>query len=419
MNSLPLLDLAGVKAGTGADSEAAPLKTPEGGEAFGTLLDQASLPAEEEEMDAEPRPGEPAPVEEKKEAGGMLWAAAPPAFFFHVHQPPPKAPGEGEAVEGARMGDWAAVPAGNELGIAPEGGLEPADGEPKAMGAGPAPTKVEGVEEGGAAGGEKKPAMEGKALDLDVFEPFSEKTAPLTPAKPIESKEPPAPPPVDGTVVAKLDSRVRNEGKMAEIAPEVVQKMPTREVAQRVVPEAARIESFLASGQPAATPDVDGGGIALAEVEAPRVVEAANLVETIRTEVAQLRQRGEAVMTVVLKPDHGTELEVQVSIGRDGLIRAEARCERGDFQALQAQWPQLQQTLGAHGIRMTELSGQGGPGPEGFQNFEQWQDSRRESGREEAMFEEETSAARPGIRITKEQPQPAVAQASRQWQSWA
>ncbi|HUS36117.1 MAG TPA: hypothetical protein VM680_12270 [Verrucomicrobiae bacterium] len=228
-----------------------------------------------------------------------------------------------------------------------------------------------------------------------------------------------------GTLVAQLENRVKNSGKSAEIAPAIEQKMPVRDVSRRVVVETARIESFHAEKQPSHLLNAEFE-VGAAEIIPVKTVDAARLVETIRTEVANVRHLGETNMTVVLRPDSGTQLSLNVSIGRDGTIHAQARCERGDFQTLNAQWPQLQQSLAAHGIRIADLSNQNNPqqhhhsSADQFQNFDRGQNPQQREQAEVLNFEEQFGASRNKTSLSKPQPPTAsVAHAPRHWQSWA
>lgn len=269
------------------------------------------------------------------------------------------------------------------------------------------------------------------SLDLKVFEPVSieiplPEATPTEAAKAVELQRPAVTNASHGTLVAQLENRVKNTEKSAEIAPTIEQKMPVREVSRRAVVETTRIEPFHAEKQPSHLLNADFD-VAPAETIEVKTVDPTKLIETIRTEVGSLRQRGEANITVVLRPDSGTQLSLDVSIGRDGTILAQARCERGDFQALNAQWPQLQQSLAAHGIRIADLSNQNNPqqqhhhsAADQFQNFDRGQNPQQREQREVLNFEEQFGASRNKIPLSKPQPSiAAVAQAQRQWQSWA
>ena len=271
----------------------------------------------------------------------------------------------------------------------------------------------------------------GIPLDPKLFEPISTDLAFTEPSpalsdKVVEAQGPAVTNASHGTLVAKLENRVKNTEKTAEFAPANQQKMPVREISRRVVVETARVESFHAEQQPGHLLDAEFE-LAPAEIIELKTVDTTKLVESIRTEVSSLRHRGEMNMTVVLRPDSGTQLSLDVSIGRDGTIHAQARCERGDFQTLNAQWPQLQHSLAAHGIRIADLSNQNNsqqqqhhPAADQFQNFDRGQNSQQREQREISNFEEQFGASRNKTRLSKPQPQTAlIAPAPRHWQSWA
>ncbi len=92
--------------------------------------------------------------------------------------------------------------------------------------------------------------------------------------------------------------------------------------------------------------------------ESSRPVEAAASVERIATlvgrETTLFRQHGSDSMAVVLRPDANTELLVHLS-RHNGQIEANVRCERGDFQQLNALWSQLQEALGHQKVRLAPL----------------------------------------------------------------
>jgi hypothetical protein len=280
-----------------------------------------------------------------------------------------------------------------------------------------------------------KPSRESKdagAIELGrkLFEPVLPETAGIESAKIISAKNvqaqaPPAANAAHGTLVAQLENHVKNTDKSAEIAPAIEQKMPTRDFLRRAVGELTRVESFQSAkeGSRLLVPDFDASP---AEVIPVKSLEAARLVESIRTEVASLRQHGDNAVTVVLRPDSGTQLSIDLSVARDGTIRAVARCDRGDFQSLHTQWPQLQQSLAAHGIRVADLSNQNHPQQNNhrsagaFQNLDRGENPRQRDQRDGPSFEDQFSASNTKLSPNKPQPQPAkTASATRRWQSWA
>jgi hypothetical protein len=78
------------------------------------------------------------------------------------------------------------------------------------------------------------------------------------------------------------------------------------------------------------------------------------LSSLVRREAALVRQYHSDSMAVVLRPDTDTELFVHFS-RRHGQIEVTIRCERGDTLPLAALWPQLQESLAHHKVRLAPL----------------------------------------------------------------
>ena len=68
--------------------------------------------------------------------------------------------------------------------------------------------------------------------------------------------------------------------------------------------------------------------------------------------VAHLRQTKNESVSVVLKPDAGTELLLRVEM-RDGALSAQLHFERGGSPALDQHWDELQRRLAEHGVRLS------------------------------------------------------------------
>ena len=79
-----------------------------------------------------------------------------------------------------------------------------------------------------------------------------------------------------------------------------------------------------------------------------------NLVSSVTREVAQFKRYNAESMAVVLKPDAHTEIFLHL-VSRNGSVEMQARFERGDFQALNGHWSQLQQSLSQNGVRLGAL----------------------------------------------------------------
>jgi hypothetical protein len=79
------------------------------------------------------------------------------------------------------------------------------------------------------------------------------------------------------------------------------------------------------------------------------------LSQLVLRETSLVRQHGPGSMAVVLRPEPGTELFVHFTSQRNGQVQATVRCERGEFQHLNALWPQLQESLALHKVNLAPL----------------------------------------------------------------
>lgn len=78
------------------------------------------------------------------------------------------------------------------------------------------------------------------------------------------------------------------------------------------------------------------------------------LSRLVAEEAALVRRHRSESLSVVLRPDAGTELYVHLS-RKDGQVEAVVRCERGDFVLLNGLWGQLQESLARHQVRLAPL----------------------------------------------------------------
>jgi hypothetical protein len=71
----------------------------------------------------------------------------------------------------------------------------------------------------------------------------------------------------------------------------------------------------------------------------------------------RLSDVGNGSLQVVIKPDAGTQLSLELR-QRDGGIEAQANLQQGDFAHLNQRWPELQQQLEQRGIKLGALTGE-------------------------------------------------------------
>jgi len=97
---------------------------------------------------------------------------------------------------------------------------------------------------------------------------------------------------------------------------------------------------------------LDVGATATTKATSAEAVERVS--KLIGRETVLFRQHASDSMAVVLRPDANTELFLHLS-RRDGQIEASVRCERGDFNQLNAMWSQLQEALAQQKVRLNPL----------------------------------------------------------------
>jgi hypothetical protein len=79
------------------------------------------------------------------------------------------------------------------------------------------------------------------------------------------------------------------------------------------------------------------------------------ILHLIRIETQSVTVNQPERVGVILRPDGQTEIMLNVRL-QDGAVEAHARCNRGDFEMLNSQWSQLQQTLSACGVKLAPLN---------------------------------------------------------------
>lgn len=103
------------------------------------------------------------------------------------------------------------------------------------------------------------------------------------------------------------------------------------------------------------------------------------LQSSVLRHITELRHTGATEMAVVLKPDAETQLALRLTMGSNGEVTVQARCEHGDTQALAANWGEIRHSLAQQGVRLGALefsperrhdpfqphAGNGGPSPDG------------------------------------------------------
>jgi hypothetical protein len=132
----------------------------------------------------------------------------------------------------------------------------------------------------------------------------------------------------------------------------------------RALPVEGREPSVFAGfREPAVVVSEPGTGEAVSQ---PVSFEAVEKTQALINEAAvRINKREGVALEVTIKPDAGTELSLHIRFNA-GQIEARAVCERGDFAALQSDWPELQERLSRQGIKLSGLESAGQQASTGF-----------------------------------------------------
>lgn len=150
-------------------------------------------------------------------------------------------------------------------------------------------------------------------------------------------------------------------------APVTVSTLPTLpgETRRGSIGAVASVESLHLTGK--ITPASDQSDVAGAEnkTELRATSPLVRVSELISREVRMFKRAGDDLVEVVLTPDTKTQISLRLQ-WREGQVEVQARCDFGDFQSLNQQWPQLQVSLANQGVRLSHLSERA---PTGFTEF--------------------------------------------------
>lgn len=219
---------------------------------------------------------------------------------------------------------------------------------------------------------EKGPAQRAEDAGPKTHAPFE--TLLRAPPTPGPGKEAAVPPLIqqrpDGIAGAKQHVPMQTEAKPAEIAAPEEQKLPGGGVnlpGRKPVAGAIPANGLTIVGDVGPTPEgwpkemapePTGGRM-------PAGFHAARLHPLITEAALRLQDSGRDSVTVTLRPDPGTELNLEIRVV-EGRLEARMEVQTGDAAGLESNWRELQQRLEDHGIRLadpgTALGGTSGDG---------------------------------------------------------
>ena len=230
-----------------------------------------------------------------------------------------------------------------------------------------------------------------------------------------------------GTGVATVDSPMKKTGNANKVAGLDVKVLPggTFDAArERVLPSLAsvaperrsenRSSDFIPSFPVASAPLADTADaqnlISLPSLTEVRMKNVERTHDLVALHALRLVESKSDSMSVVIKPGAGTELSLELR-HRNGGVEAAAILQRGDYQLLNAHWPELQQKLELRGIKLGPLGGEGNFSSTDNGSFSQRQSSREEEAQQASAFAEFTMAVNPKGATARH--------ASSGWESWA
>ena len=336
---------------------------------------------------------------------------------------------------------------------------EPADQSPPPTKSAPAGGDIELPEMLSLDGGEnfssKAPAAAGSTPDAvpAMGEPLQIKGRPATIFIKVDPSSAPVlnsdtAPSADGMTVAQQDVNVKMATKKTDFTGAAEQKLPgaagvgTQAAAAPVRPGVSQKTASAAGENLPARVKNRGGLVSEVGTELPADAAAAKTVlpetlnlprlapagttslertqEMVALQVVRLHESGADELRVVIKPDAGLQLSLNLRQG-DGVVEVRAVLDRGNFDLLNRHWPELQQQLESRGMRVAPLSCADENFGGGSEGFRQPTTPHGQHAGDDADFD--SASAEPAVLAPGLPTATATASASatlaRNWETWA
>lgn len=134
-------------------------------------------------------------------------------------------------------------------------------------------------------------------------------------------------------------------------------------------------------------------------------------------QAVRLRESGADELRVVIKPDAGLQLSLNLR-QRNGGVEVRAVLDRGNFDLLNRHWPALQQQLETRGVRVAPLSRAEDSFGGGGEGFRQPTTPHGQHPRDDTDLAETPAVLVPGL-PTATATASASATLARNWETWA
>jgi hypothetical protein len=239
----------------------------------------------------------------------------------------------------------------------------------------------------------------------------------------------------DGTAVAQQDVTMKTAAKKTNISGATEQKLPVafapvisenlpvrldRAGAQTPTKNRNELVSATFAGIPAsaaATKTVLPEALNLPRLATTGAPLFERTQEMVALQSMRLREAGADELRVVIKPDNGTQLSLNLQ-QRNGVVEVQAVLDRGNFDLLNRHWPELQQQLEARGVRVAPLSGAEHTFGGGSEGFRQPTTPNGQHAGDDVELAETPVTLIPGL-PTATATASASATLARNWETWA
>jgi hypothetical protein len=220
-------------------------------------------------------------------------------------------------------------------------------------------------------------------------------------------------PSIDGTAVAKQDTTMKMATKMTDFS-EAEQKLPhtatiaagenlptrssrgsaTATIKIRIEP--APTVGVAISTIPSASKAVSAQSADLTQVTPASASLVQRAQDLVSLQVTRLQESGADEMNVVIKPDAGLQLSLNLQ-QRGGTVEVQAVLDHGNYDLLSRHWPELQQQLESRGVRVAPLADADQSFGGGSEGFRQPTTSHGQQAGEDAGQEEIPAVLIPGL----------------------
>ncbi|HEY3760529.1 MAG TPA: hypothetical protein VGN23_02165 [Verrucomicrobiae bacterium] len=235
-----------------------------------------------------------------------------------------------------------------------------------------------------------------------------------------------SPPDTNGISIAKQDITVKHTEKANNIAGQTEKVLPGNASlaaqASSRLPVSVHPEQVAATAQISSDAPEDSSAASVMTVQAAPTVSAPNapvverMQEMMTLNAVRLSDSGNNSMQVVIKPDSGTELSLELR-QHGGSVEVQAVLQQGDFHHLNQQWQDLQHRLGLRGIQLAPLADNATGSHAGADgSFQQRQQKTAEA---VDNFHFAAAPATPIVPTMAQAPVIEPARAPHGWETWA